>query len=56
MADSICKHDPTFSKRNFVSSVTCNVENLELKQRIEVMQMNYTMLYKKILMKQYIYY
>ncbi|AJH76468.1 DNA alkylation repair enzyme family protein [Bacillus cereus ATCC 4342] len=37
MADSICKHDPTFSKRNFVSSVTCNVENLELKQRIEVM-------------------
>ncbi|TKI91978.1 DNA alkylation repair protein, partial [Bacillus cereus] len=20
MADSICKHDPTFSKRNFVSS------------------------------------
>lgn len=36
MADSICKHDPTFSKRNFVSSVTCKVENLELKQRIEV--------------------
>lgn len=36
MADSICKHDPTFSKRNFVSSVTCKVENLELKHRIEV--------------------
>ncbi|KPU56188.1 DNA alkylation repair protein [Bacillus wiedmannii] len=36
MADSICKHDPNFSKRNFVSSVTCKVENLELKERIEV--------------------
>ncbi|PEM50275.1 DNA alkylation repair protein [Bacillus wiedmannii] len=36
MADSICKHDPNFPKRNFVSSVTCKVEKLELKQRIEV--------------------
>ena len=36
MADSISKHDPNFSKKNFVDSVTSKVENLELKQRIEV--------------------
>ncbi|MCU5330782.1 DNA alkylation repair protein [Bacillus wiedmannii] len=30
MADSICKHDPNFSKRNFVSSVTCKVEKYGL--------------------------
>ncbi|PGV51814.1 hypothetical protein COD89_29425 [Bacillus thuringiensis] len=36
IADSICKHDPNFSKRIFVDSVTYKVENLELKQRIEV--------------------
>ncbi|MED1404790.1 hypothetical protein P4U07_18540, partial [Bacillus mycoides] len=36
MADSISKHVPNFSKKNFVDSVTYKVENLELKQRIEV--------------------
>ncbi|WP_368935992.1 DNA alkylation repair protein [Bacillus sp. SH8-8] len=36
IADSICKHDPYFSKNIFVDSVACKVENLELKQRIEV--------------------
>ena len=36
IADSICKHDPCFSKSIFVDSVACKVENLELKQRIEV--------------------
>ncbi len=36
IADSICKHDPNFSKRIFVDSVTYKVKNLELKQRIEV--------------------
>ena len=43
-------------KRNFVSSVTCNVENLELKQRIEVIADELHNALQKILMKQYIYY
>lgn len=44
------------SKRNFVSSVTCKVENLELKQRIEVIADELHNALQKILMKQYIYY
>ena len=56
MADSICKYDPTFSKRKFVSSVTCKVENLELKQRIEVLADELHNALQKILMKPYIYY
>lgn len=35
MADSISKHVPNFLKK-FVDSVTYKVENLELKQRVEV--------------------
>ena len=56
MADSICKHVPTFSKRNFVSSVTCKVENLELKHRIEVIADELHNALQKILMQPYIYY
>ena len=56
IADSICKHDPYFSKNIFVDSVACKVENLELKQRIEVIADELHNALQKILMKQYIYY
>ena len=54
IADSICKHDPCFSKSIFVDSVACKVENLELKQRIEVIADELHNALQKILINTYI--
>ena len=44
------------SLKTFVASVTCKVENLELKQRIEVIADELHTTLQKISVKQYIYY